>query len=52
MLTAGRCFGPKLGAGQYRAEAKLVYDLNRYNERSFKGDLREISNIVLPLAVQ
>ncbi len=43
---------PKLGSGQYRAEAKLVYDLNRYNDRSFKDDQRELSSFTLPLPVQ
>ncbi len=42
---------PKVRAGRYTVEATLVYDLNRYNDRSFKGDQREISRFTLPLQV-
>ncbi len=43
---------PRLRDGSYTVEASLVYDLNRYNDRSFKGDQREISRFTLPLTVQ
>jgi hypothetical protein len=43
---------PELGEGSYTVEASLVYDLNRYNDRSFKGDQREISRSTLPLPVK
>ncbi len=43
---------PGVRDGRYTVEASLVYDLNRYNDRSFKGDQREISRFTLPLAVK
>ena len=43
---------PGVGDGSYTVEASLVYDLNRYNDRSFKGDQREISRFTLPLPVK
>ncbi len=43
---------PDLRDGSYTLEASLVYDLNRYNDRSFKGDEREISRFTLPLPVK
>jgi hypothetical protein len=43
---------PELRDGTYTVEATLVYDLNRYNDRSFTGDQREISRFTLPLAVK
>jgi nitrate/TMAO reductase-like tetraheme cytochrome c subunit len=43
---------PPLRDGSYTVEASLVYDLNRYNDRSFKGDQREISRFSLPLQVK
>ncbi|HET7826327.1 MAG TPA: hypothetical protein VFK90_13410 [Anaeromyxobacter sp.] len=42
---------PELRDGSYTVEASLVYDLNRYNDRSFKGDQREISRFTLPLQI-
>lgn len=44
-------WAPDLGDGDYVLEASLVYDLNRYNDRSFKDDQREISRFTLPLPV-
>ncbi len=38
--------------GTYTLEASLVYDLNRYNARSFKEDQREISKFTLSLPVR
>jgi hypothetical protein len=43
---------PEVRDGSYTVEATLVYDLNRYNDRSFKGDQREISRFTLPLPVK
>jgi hypothetical protein len=43
---------PDVRDGSYTVEASLVYDLNRYNDRSFKGDQREISRFTLPLSVK
>ncbi len=37
--------------GAYTVEARLVYDLNRYNDRAFTGDQREVSKFTLPLIV-
>jgi hypothetical protein len=42
---------PQLESGSYTIEAKLIYDLNRYNERSFTGDQTEIYRASLPVAV-
>jgi hypothetical protein len=43
---------PAIRDGSYTVEAALVYDLNRYNDRSFKGDQRELSRFTLPLQVK
>lgn len=43
---------PDVHAGGYTVDAALVYDLNRYNDRSFKGDQREIARVALPLDVK
>jgi hypothetical protein len=43
---------PEVRDGSYTVEASLIYDLNRYNDRSFKGDQREISRFTLPLPVK
>ncbi len=43
---------PELRDGSYTVEASLVYDLNRYNDRSFTGDQREISRFTVPLPVK
>jgi hypothetical protein len=43
---------PELRDGSYTVEASLVYDLNRYNDRSFTGDQREISRFTLALPVK
>jgi hypothetical protein len=42
---------PELESGGYTIVAKLIYDLNRYNERSFTGDQTEIYRASLPVAV-
>jgi len=43
---------PEVHDDNYTVEASLIYDLNRYNDRSFKGDQREISRFTLPLPVK
>lgn len=43
---------PKLKAGSYTIEATLIYDLNRYNERSFTGDQTEIYRTSLSVTVK
>lgn len=43
---------PELRDGSYTVEASLIYDLNRYNDPSFKGDQREISRFTVPLPVK
>ena len=43
---------PGLRDGAYTWEATLVYDLNRYNDRSFKSDQRELSRFTLPITVK
>ncbi len=45
-------WSPKLPDGKYVVDVRLVYDLNRYNERSFTGDQRELDRIRMPLTVQ
>lgn len=42
---------PELRGGAYTLEATMVYDLNRYNDRAFKEDQREIARASLPLQV-
>ncbi len=45
-------WAPKLPDGKYTVDVRLVYDLNRYNDRSFTGDQRELDRIRMPLVVQ
>lgn len=42
---------PKLKAGKYTVRAKLIYDLNRYNDRTFVEDLTEIYRASLSIKV-
>src|SRR5262249_16011165 len=42
---------PLLPRGQYTLRATLTYDLNRYNDRTFKGDQYEIGKAILPIKV-
>lgn len=42
---------PELVAGHYTARARLIYDLNRYNDRAYKEDQHEIGNAALDIAV-
>jgi nitrate/TMAO reductase-like tetraheme cytochrome c subunit len=41
----------ELPAGRYTVRARLIYDLNRYNDRAFKGDQREMANQALQIRV-
>jgi hypothetical protein len=43
---------PALKKGSYTARARLIYDLNRYNDRSFADDQTEINSTVLPFSVK
>jgi len=43
---------PALKPGSYTVKARLIYDLNRYNERSFSADQTEINSTVLPIIIK
>lgn len=43
---------PKLQAGEYTVRARLVYDLNRYNDESFTDDQTEINSAILAFKVR
>ncbi len=45
-------WAPKLKAGNYTIQAILIYDLNRYNERSFTGDQTEIYRTSLSVNIK
>ncbi len=45
-------WSPDLRNGNYTVKTKLVYDLNRYNERTFTEDQTEINRADLPLLVK
>ena len=42
---------PELVAGRYTVRARLIYDLNRYNDRSYEEDQHEIGNSALDVTV-
>ncbi len=42
---------PELKPGQYTVKARLIYDLNRYNDRSFTVDQTEINSTTLAFKV-
>jgi hypothetical protein len=42
---------PELPAARYTVRARLIYDLNGYNDRAFKGDQREMANQALEITV-
>jgi hypothetical protein len=44
-------WSPSVPAGQYTVRATLTYDLNRYNDRAFKGDQYEIGKASLQIKV-
>ena len=43
---------PELKKGDYTVKARLIYDLNRYNDRSFTDDQTEINKTVLAIKVK
>jgi hypothetical protein len=43
---------PGLTAGNYMIEAKLIYDLNRYNARDFTEDLTELFSTSLQIKIE
>ena len=45
-------WGPELKAGEYTVTARLVYDLNRYNDRSFMDDQTEFTRTSLTIKVK
>jgi mono/diheme cytochrome c family protein len=44
-------WSPKIKAGAYKVQARLVYDLNRYNSREYKDDQTEIHRASLSITV-
>jgi nitrate/TMAO reductase-like tetraheme cytochrome c subunit len=45
-------WAPELKAGEYAVNARLVYDLNRYNDRGFTDDQTEFNSARLTIAVK
>jgi mono/diheme cytochrome c family protein len=45
-------WSPKLKPGNYTVQARLIYDLNRYNSRAFKEDQTEINRASLTVNVK
>ncbi len=43
---------PNLKPGDYTVKARLIYDLNRYNDKSFKDDQTEINSTTLRIKVK
>jgi hypothetical protein len=43
---------PQVAPGEYTVRASLVYDLNRYNERTFVGDQTEVYRASLSVSVK
>lgn len=43
---------PELKSGEYTIKARLIYDLNRYNDREFTEDQTEINSVVLSIKVK
>lgn len=43
---------PELKTGEYTVKARLIYDLNRYNDRSFTGDQTEVNSTTLAIKMQ
>jgi nitrate/TMAO reductase-like tetraheme cytochrome c subunit len=44
-------WAPKLKSGEYTVKARLIYDLNRYNARTFTGDQTETNSTTLTFKV-
>jgi hypothetical protein len=42
---------PELGAGDYTVDARLIHDLNRYNDPGFTGDQTEVYRASLALKI-
>lgn len=45
-------WAPVLKKGEYTVKARLIYDLNRYNDRSFTEDQTEINSTTLAIKVK
>ncbi|AJE04012.1 CxxxxCH/CxxCH domain-containing protein [Geobacter pickeringii] len=45
-------WAPELKPGEYTVKARLIYDLNRYNDRSFTEDQTEINSTTLAIGVK
>lgn len=45
-------WSPTLISGNYKVQARLVYDLNRYNDRAFSEDQTQIGAASLPITVK
>ncbi|QXE92270.1 hypothetical protein KP001_07040 [Geomonas subterranea] len=45
-------WAPGLKPGEYTVKARLIYDLNRYNVRSFSGDQTEINSTTLAVKIR
>lgn len=45
-------WSPALTAGSYTITSRLIYDLNRYNDRNFKGDQNRISETSLEVSIK
>ena len=45
-------WAPALKPGEYTVRARLIHDLNRYNDRSFTGDQTEINSTTLVIKVK
>ncbi len=43
---------PDLRPGEYTVRARLIYDLNRYNDRSFTEDQTEINSATIAIRVK
>lgn len=44
-------WNPELRGGQYTVRATLIYDLNRYNDRAFKGDQHTLTQATIPVQI-
>jgi len=42
---------PEIAKGGYTVRARLIYDLNRYNDRAFKDDQNELTKTTLEIAI-
>jgi hypothetical protein len=44
-------WAPEIAKGGYTVRARLIYDLNRFNDRAFKDDQSELTKTALEIAV-